>query len=423
MKKVFYYIRLKNVSPLHIGNGDSTFTDDDLIKDKEGSFYIPGTGMAGSIVHYLSDDEKEVFFPAAKDSNGKVIDKNAQCPVYISDAVLSEDKHAVEKRDGIQLTRDKITVDGAKYDYEILPAGYEFVWRVEIVERKPSDSELENIFEHALAAIENHNISIGFKTTRGLGRLEVLSAGKKTFDEKNIEEYFRFNLYDEKDYADITEEIKETAKTEKGRFTKISVPLTQKGGISIRAYNTEKGDADYEHIKSAGRPVIPGTSWNGLLRHKFLEYAEESGLYSDYGFKSAEDFVNYIFGYVVTGKDAVKEKSRIQIEESVITGGDEPVFTRNRINPFSAATVNGALYKERTVYGGKCRLNIMVPEDIDAKDLVLQFIKLFINDLHNGFAAIGGETSIGRGMFTVGYERDGKTEDVLLDGEVWEWRL
>ena len=40
-----------------------------------------------------------------------------------------------------------------------------------------------------------------------------------------------------------------------------------------------------------------------------------------------------------------------------------------------------------------------------------------------GFAAIGGETSIGRGMFTVGYERDGKTEDVLLDGEVWEWRL
>ena len=36
MRKLFYYIVMTNTTPLHIGNGDNTFTDLDVIKDKEG---------------------------------------------------------------------------------------------------------------------------------------------------------------------------------------------------------------------------------------------------------------------------------------------------------------------------------------------------------------------------------------------------
>ena len=34
MKKMFYYIKMKNTTHLHIGKGRSTFTYLDIIKDK-----------------------------------------------------------------------------------------------------------------------------------------------------------------------------------------------------------------------------------------------------------------------------------------------------------------------------------------------------------------------------------------------------
>lgn len=52
MKKMFYYIKMKNTTPLHIGNGSSTFTDLDVIKDKEGKFFIPGTSLTGCFITF-----------------------------------------------------------------------------------------------------------------------------------------------------------------------------------------------------------------------------------------------------------------------------------------------------------------------------------------------------------------------------------
>ena len=61
MKKMFYYIKMKNTTPLHIGNGSSTFTDLDVIKDKEGKFFIPGTSLTGCFYHFLDDEDKKII--------------------------------------------------------------------------------------------------------------------------------------------------------------------------------------------------------------------------------------------------------------------------------------------------------------------------------------------------------------------------
>lgn len=67
MRKIYYYIELENISPIHVGNGEKEYTDLDLIKDQNNQFYIPGTSLAGSIIHHLSEKDKVLFLPRIKD--------------------------------------------------------------------------------------------------------------------------------------------------------------------------------------------------------------------------------------------------------------------------------------------------------------------------------------------------------------------
>ena len=129
MRKLFYYIVMTNTTPLHIGNGDNTFTDLDVIKDKEGKFFIPGTTLAGCFLHSLNEENQKLFNPTVDENMTK------QSPFFISDALVEEESISYETRDGIALDENKITIDGNKYDYEIVPAGCHFRFRIEVFDR------------------------------------------------------------------------------------------------------------------------------------------------------------------------------------------------------------------------------------------------------------------------------------------------
>ena len=79
--------------------------------------------------------------------------------------------------------------------------------------------------------------------------------------------------------------------------------------------------------------------------------------------------------------------------------------------------MQGALYEEVPWTGGTVRLRIRWKKD--GRDLtepaVCGLILWAVRDLQSGFLAIGGETSVGRGIF----EPDRDHPDILLDGEVF----
>lgn len=401
MRKIFYYVELKNTSPIHIGNGDNTNTDLDVILDKEGMFYIPGSSMAGSILHYLNEEERKLVLPELT-IEGEKDKQTIQSPVFFSDAFMIKDDgdkqpSNIEKRDGIRLDANKVTIKNNKYDYEIVPRGNVFQWRIEVTDRT-GQNDLEEIIEKVIGAIQNEEIKIGYKTTRGLGNLRVEKFGKKVFDQGNIQEIFNFDPYEFDQYIDQTVIIPKDYK----RYTVIELDLALRSGLSIRTYNTQKGVEDYEHIHSAGVPVIPGTSWNGLIRRCFDRYLNELNVSLN---------MDEIFG---TASDN-KIKSYIYVHEGVLDGTKEVTQTRIRINPFTGGTVNSALYQEKSCYKGNTTLKIMIDNRLNKNelDIIMKLFKIFVNDLNFGFAALGGETSIGRGLFTV--------TEVKIDNEHVDW--
>ena len=75
------------------------------------------------------------------------------------------------------------------------------------------------------------------------------------------------------------------------------------------------------------------------------------------------------------------------------------MVSRNAIDRFTGGCVENALFSEKIYYGGKTVLNIKLKEKCTK-----EFYKVLastIMDLHMGFVALGGETSVGHGLFRV----------------------
>ena len=181
--------------------------------------------------------------------------------------------------------------------------------------------------------------------------------------------------------------------TKPSDLTGITLSLKQRGGISIRRYSTDVSDGenaapDYEQLSlRIGVPVIPGTSWAGAFRARFCEFA-------------GEEKADGLFGHIEENvKQARNKKSAIYFSESMLDGGYYKTVTRNSIDRFTSGTNDGALYTEKTYYGGSTELELLFTEK--QSDDVKRAVLAVIADLDNGFLSVGGLTSVGRGIFSV----------------------
>lgn len=88
--------------------------------------------------------------------------------IFFSDGRLIRGGHSVEIRDGVCIDRDTETArPGAKYDFEVVPAGAEF--QVSIDLENPENEEL-GLIAAVLAEWEN-GFRLGGFTSRGLGKV------------------------------------------------------------------------------------------------------------------------------------------------------------------------------------------------------------------------------------------------------------
>lgn len=401
--KKYYRIIFKLTSPLSVGSGESNITDSDIILDSRGVPYIPGTALAG-VYRTLFEEACANRYFGVDLTESKVV-------VY--DATIRDPKNRViTTRDMVALDEYKVSIDGAKFDFQVLEPGVEFVT---YVEQNMDCMEEQYMLNEIACAWQKKKIQLGAKTGRGYGHTEVIELAECSYDLTGKEQrdaWLDFNMYGEDGWktCDMPECLSTSVQLqevydaqgieikEKEELV-IELELKQRGGISIRQYSTNVGEEDYKQMARSDKdetPFIPGTTWAGAFRAQMGKL--------DASFAKHTVLTELIFGNVKGNQSGNGQKTRITFSESELKGGRWEKFTRNSINRFSNGTVDKALYTEKAYFDGVTTLQIGC--DISKLDKAIvkglgAVISGAILDLDKGYMAVGGLTSVGHGLFQV----------------------
>ena len=403
----YYAIEVKLLSPLNLSNGESYYTDSDVLKNASGEYFIPGTSIAGAFRNYHGKTKnEECIYGFSRDDDGKM------SSVFISDLYLkmkNEDgsrKVQTSIRDGVKLNSEK-TVDN-KFDMEIVERGAAGTIYISYIKRKLDKSEkFDTVIYEMLRGIHNGDIRFGARKNRGFGRFAICQIYSSKFEigskdalkewlafsseeSENRDKYQECSTYDE--WVEKYEKSHESNEYH-SKYITVSVPLKLTGGISIRKYSARPGNADFEHITSNQEPVIPGSSWGGAIRSDMSNILKKIGMGN-----KVEEIIKTWFG---TQEENKAVQSMLVVSESIIKDAAELEVTRNKIDRFTGGTIESALYTERAFFGGNTKLEYMVRKD-DSKDYkaLLAMMELIVDDIMKGYVAIGGQVSIGRGIFS-----------------------
>lgn len=417
VKRIYIAADVELASPLSISNGTAENTDSDVLKNASGEVFIPGTAIAGAMRNYLGlDKNKNCVFGYADGENGKM------SSLFISDAYIQKldikndenKKYSISVRDGVGLTEGKTAIPGAKYDYEVVETGKAVIRIEKVIRAQDENSDGVEEIRELLSAVQQGAIRFGFKKNRGLGRLRINKVYKWEFasGKENAENWVC--------YCSETEEERrkrpgclwkdwEKQEVSTQKYVSITIPLKLTGGISIRKYSTRPEEADFEQLtiqqifengeEKQSVPVIPGTSWAGAVRSRTKKLLKDLNCSEE----AAERMINGWFGYVDVKAEKGKktaQQSMIVIGESVLKNSVPLVTTRNKINRFSAATVDGALYTEKAYFGGETQLEIKIRKDKEnCYQLLAAMLSFVAADIVRGYLSVGGQTAIGRGIF------------------------
>ena len=397
VKRIVYRIELLFVSPVNVSSGLEGTTDSDVLRDYDGHPFISGSSIAGAFRAYVqSKNNGNDIFGFANDEDGKM------SPVFISD--LKFNKSETDIRDSVALDDNKITKEGAKFDFEVLQGNSKGYFYIELTIREKDNEELlVSTLNEIFNGIHLKEIRLGNNKTRGYGIIDIEEFKMREFTKNNFLDYK--DCYREPFWKKNVKAYDLDYST-KGHMVSIEVPLRLKGGISIRKYAVKKNAPDFEHITDHGCPVIPGTSIMGALRHRIKEIIKELDKDSLYGLYPNK-MIDEMFGFV-SGKDA--HISGVIVDEMVIEGAKALEMTRTGISRFENSARNGALYKEKTYVDGTFTLRLSVCKENPNVEWIIGILLLAVKDLQNGFLAVGGQTSIGRGIF----EANGP---LTIDGE------
>ncbi|MDO4774279.1 MAG: RAMP superfamily CRISPR-associated protein [Aerococcaceae bacterium] len=418
-------------SPFMIGNGIAEMTDNDVLVDRNGIPYIPGTTLAGVCRHYLQALEVDVSRIFGDGSHtDKQTGNESKIIFYDAFPVDSQSLHR-SVRDSVKLANlqeDRLSSNpDNKFEYEVVEKQAEFIFRIELHLGRNKASEEKKVIKHIIDGIQLGEIRIGAKTTRGFGKFKLKELKYKQIDlNKEFEKYLEIQG---NEWEIVTDEWNHIHCSE-GFFTKYEYPLELKTFLSIRNYASlikhNNKPIDAETLKnSSDEVVVPGTSWAGVFRqhcHRILDMV---------GYHDKDRLLMSLFGYVDEGSkdDKDKHKSQIYFEESSFPKDSVTLVKRTRtaIDRFTGGAADGALFtqeiacrKDGDGKTGKTTLVIRVPKkmywineytekeqtnkkqtemDDSVKKLIDSLIKTCIADLFEGHLVVGGQGSIGAGIF------------------------
>lgn len=423
VKKIMLYVQVRFLSPLNVSSGEDEWTDADLLRDGNGNVFVPGSSLAGAMRAYIRKEKNEpcLLGYTKKEKNGQ--DTGKMSALFISDLTFDEQPLS-GVRDGVELTAQKTTKTESKYDMEILEAGSRAHFFLELtVREQDNEAEMQQEIAKIFHGIKEGEIRLGGKKTRGFGKFEILSVAEKEYTKENYTDYA--NAYQNDAWRGVKNQLKEWL--EKADWTPsmvhIEVPLRMKGGISIRRYAAKKGEPDYVHLtrptlltdengnkaKKTEIPVLSGSSLAGAIRHRMetiLGDLKAAGVKLP---KNNTDIINTIFGYVDEDQACA---SNIMVHEVDIKDAKPLTMVRTGVSRFESVVRKGSLYTEKTYVDGTLNVRIDVRKGSDPQDeaWILGMLLLVLKDLQNGLLAVGGQTAIGRGIFSA-------NGPITIDGE------
>ncbi|MDZ7344709.1 MAG: RAMP superfamily CRISPR-associated protein, partial [candidate division KSB1 bacterium] len=439
----------------------------------------------------------------------EVVNEGQQSPLVVYDACLVGKPEAVntELRDGVTIDmKTRTAEDKKKFDIELLSTGTKFLLRFELNIGVPEQQEEEEIYERlketvwrkeleerrhklltALATALNgfapkddknrSEITLGARKRRGYGECCVKEWTVRRYDvtEKNCNDLLAWLIseregwsfeeiqpVESKTNASILDAINafEVLKKkpvsiidDKRQQIKLEAEFVLDGSLLIRSGFGESlygPDTTHLHSPRNGKPlpVVSGTSWAGVLRHRAGMIARTLAV-SDV---KAEKFIEGIFGSTPRKKEPeeqgdvtenakdkkkVKEQeylraSRLVVKETVIQKPEKQslIQTRVKIDRFTGGAFETALFSEEPIWGDentrlKLELILRAPAPDKSEQAVLPrvpdaeigLLLLLVKDLWTGDLPIGGEASIGRGRLQGKNATltlaDGKTSFVL----------
>lgn len=407
IKREVMKIYISLTSPLNLSSGEAEITDTDIIRDWDGMPFVPGSSLAGAMRAYIdkSGSEDCIMGYSGKEDAGRM------SSLFISDITFTG-KLVSGIRDGVALGDNKTACTGSKYDMEILETGAKGSFYMELTVRENDNEEnMRCELASIIKGINSGEIRLGGKKTRGYGRFIITQLKQKTYNKDNYSEYseaYNDELWDKCD-DNVLEKWIEEARDNAGRQLHIRVPLKLKCGISIRKYGVKKGQPDFVHITSrhSGNneievPVIPGSSFAGAIRHRvsciLKELSDESGNSGMINPDNINYITNRMFGYVDKNNACASD---IIISEAQIEDAEPLTMVRTGVSRLESSVKTGALYKERTYVGGHFTLDIGVRKnEYKDEEWITGILLLALKDIQNGLLAVGGETAIGRGVFS-----------------------
>lgn len=438
---------LRLETPAHFGNGDSdSLTDMPLLVDEvDGKPLLPGTSIAGALRNYLRELEIGYSQPFPKQNENKSKeqallatklfggfrgdDDGDQSPLIVFDA--PGHSAGMELRDGVAIDPETRTAaDEKKFDMQLLAAGSTFDLRFELAVSNGNGPALRDALATALHGLESHEITLGARKRRGFGQVTVTEWYVRKYDLHNKEGLLAWLSSDrdwqsaikEEDGATLADKLGATVdKTNNRKVATLSATFTLDGTLMIRSgFGQSDSGPDTVHLhsprpgKTKRVPVIPGTSWAGVLRQRALKIARtvsndiqavKDGKKLTKKVNSeikpllkADVFTDGMFGtsQIERGKKDVKA-SRVGIQESEITEVDSLVLTRVKIDRFTGGAFESALFSEQPAVG-KPETRVTLELSLrDPQEAELGLLLLLLKDLWTGDLPIGGESSVGRG--------------------------
>ena len=403
-------------SAAHFGGDETGIADMCLLKEAGGKPFIPGASIAGAARSYLArklmswenyshdDDIKKEPTILRRLFGGADTDDTMSALIVADAECLTKDVNTFI-RDGVRIVAGSGTAaEGAKFDVEVLERGTEFKLNFEcIIRKRDNNPGLTELFLGLLYGFEQEEIYLGARTRRGYGRGKVDSWEIYDLQMDNPQHVWAW-LQNKPESQNKPSLKPRPLSSDQWKYFRIEADFQLRTSLLIRSSSGDPKDPDMVHLHSNEKPVIPGTSFAGAFRQRAALIANALDWHN--GCKDA-DPVCEMFGPIHKQSIYVKQQtdlwaSRVTIEERLVKKVKPQWQDRVAIDRFTGGSLQSALFNEKPVYpisleehtktNVRLRLTLEEPEKAE-----IGLLLLTLRDFWYGNAALGGETSNGRG--------------------------
>jgi len=437
-------------SPLNIGSGNRGIKSDSLVlRDVNGLPFIPGTTLAGLLRHALGKDNDRLMGSQQMGSPLIITEaKMLNCDGTVLDGILPQAQlnspflahfRHLPIRQHAKIGHRGSTVNGGKFDEEIVLKGARFCFEMEMLSATDDDTD----FKCLLNILASPTFRIGSGSRSGFGEVEVVDELCR-YKKIDFSVAAQRNWYLQKS-SSLSEEWKdaETIELDKKNEEGWTTYDLQLSPVDFMLFGSGLGNdkadmtfvretfidwsGDFAQVRDHESVVlIPASSVKGALSHrlafhynkltkKFADTLADGESITDYTGKN-NAAVKAIFGSEgdkgQDGKVQNKQRGRVLMSDIIEEASfSSKVLNHVSIDRFTGGAIDGALFDEETLYakGYSFGMKLMVDnEAFIGNDLVKTAFEDALKDLCSGMLPLGGGVNRGNGCFEGTIKRNGE---------------